>query len=127
MTGVPCLACSNKMLCAIADALATDNIDQALELGLLDSFPEIVNGVCRECDARTRIIIDAREARLHALAARERYRTREARLTERAESRGRKRASVTPQTSVAAPSLPPAAAAALARAKARVAAKQRAE
>ena len=123
MNVMHCPACSNEVLCAIADALATDNIDQALEFGLLDHCPESIDGSCVECEARARIMIAARDARLRALAARERYRAREARLSERAEARARRRASAALYTSPTAPSLPPAAAAALARAKARVAAK----
>ena len=127
MNVMHCPACSNEVLCSIADALATDNIDQALEFGLLDHCPETIDGSCGECNARARIMIAARDARLRALAARERYRAREARLTERAEARARKRASAALHTSASAPSLPPAAAAALARAKARIAAKQQPE
>lgn len=127
MKATPCSACGNKVLCAIADALAIDDIDHALTLGLLDSAPESIHDACQECDARTRIMIAARDARLRALEARERYRARETRLTERSEARARKRASTSPQAPVAAPSLPPAAAAALARAKARVAAKRQPE
>ena len=123
MTAMHCLACSNAMLCAIADALATGNIDQALELGLLNYCPERIDGRCSECDARTRTMIAARDARLRAFAARERYRARETRLTERTAARARKRASAALNTSATASSLPPAASAALARAKARVAAK----
>ncbi len=127
MNVMHCPACSNEVLCSIADALATDNIDQALQFGLLDHCPETIDGSCGECDARARIMIAARDARLRALAARERYRTREARLTARAEARARKRASIAPRTLIAASTLPPAAAAALARAKARVAAKRQPE
>ncbi len=127
MSVMRCPACSHQVLCAIADALATDNIDQAIELGLLDRCPESIDGNCGDCDARARIMIAARDARLRALAARERYRAREARLTARAEARACKRASIAPRTLIAASTLPPAAAAALARAKARVAAKQQPE
>ena len=127
MKAMSCLACNNEVLCAIADALATDNMDQALEFGLLDHCPETIDGSCGECDTRARTMIAARDAHMRALAARERYRAREARLTARAEARARKRAPAAPHTSTTSPSLPPAAAAALARAKARVAVKQQPE
>jgi hypothetical protein len=112
----------------MADALAVDDLDRALTLGLLDARPESMADACAECTARAGLLIAARESRLHALAARERYRAREARLAERAKARARKRALAAPQQAIgsasASASLPPAAAAALARAKARAAAKR---
>ena len=103
---------------AIASALADDDIDRAIQLGLLEATP---CAGCREaCRAR---VVTARDTRLRALAARERYRAREARLQRRMQERAAARsaaapATVTPDT---APALPSAAAAALARAKARAA------
>lgn len=120
-----CLTCTDGALRAIADALAMDDLDRAMALGLLDARPDGIPGRCGACDARTRIVIAARDERLRALAARERHRARQARLAERMATRARRREAAAPaQPSVAAPSLPPAAAAALARAKARVAAKR---
>lgn len=124
MSATPCPACTDDALRAIADALAADDLDRAMTLGLLDARPEDIPERCDACGARAGIVIAARDERLRALAARERYRARQARLAERAAARARKREAAAPQRIVAAPSLPPAAAAALARAKARVAAKR---
>ncbi|MEQ1513035.1 MAG: hypothetical protein ABL934_10200 [Lysobacteraceae bacterium] len=122
-----CLACTDDTLPPLAEALAADDIDRALTLGLLAFESEENPGVCAECRARMRIVIAARNERLRVLAARERYRAREVRLAARAEARDRKRRAAATLPSAAAPSLPPAAAAALARAKARAAAKPASE
>ncbi len=118
-----CHACADNRLQLLAEALAADDIDRALTFGLLAFESEESVDLCAECHARVRVVIAARNNRLRALAARERYRAREVRLAARAESRTRKRSASATPPSAAAPSLPPAAAAALARAKARVAAK----
>ena len=121
-----CPACGDDTLRAIAEALATDDVDRALTLGLLEAQPETAEAPCTECRRRAQTVIAARDDRLRALAARERYRARQARLAERADARARKRASAAVRTSAAAATsaLPPAVAAALARAKAKVAAKR---
>ena len=124
MSATPCPACADGALRAMADALAVDDLDRAMALGLLDARPEDDSGSCDACIARADILIAARDERLRALAARERYRARQDRLAERARARARKREAAAPRTSITAPSLPAAAAAALARAKARVAAKR---
>jgi hypothetical protein len=94
----------------VAAALLEDDLDRALELGLLDAAP------CPGCDAACRMrVAAARDARQQALAARERYRARQARLARRAEERAARRADAARSPSA----LPPAAAAALARATAR--------
>lgn len=118
---------------AIVAALAADDLDRALSLGLLDA------AVCAACTPEcTATLIDARMARSKALAARARYRARNARLAQRAQERAAQRAGArAPETAtpdaarlddatVAAaapprPALPSAAAAALARAKAKAA------
>jgi hypothetical protein len=113
---------------AIVAALAADDLDRALSLGLLDA------AVCAACTPDcTAMLIDARVARSKALAARARYRARNARLARRAQERAAHRADArAPEAathddatiSVAAPprpTLPSAAAAALARAKAKAA------
>jgi len=107
---------------AIAAALADDDLDRAIESGLLGS-----NG-CTDCSAAcTSALIVQRDARLDALAARERYRQRNARLQRRAAERAARRAPPpaidTPAEAAAPirPALPSAAAAALARAKAKAA------
>ena len=110
----------------IAAALRIDDIDTAIAAGLLDATV-----ACPGCSADCTAMIEvARSERLVALAARERYRAREARLQRRAQERAARRTA--PATSGAAtaegapsrPALPPAAAAALARAKARAAARK---
>lgn len=104
---------------AIATALARDDLDAALEAGLLAS--EGCPGCTQTC---TRSLLAARDARRFALASRDRYRAREARLALRQQERLARR---TPTRSpsgdglVAPPPLPAAAAAALARAKDRAA------
>lgn len=124
MSAAACPACEDAALRAIADALAVDDLDRAMTLGLLDARPDDIAGRCEACIACAQIVIAARDERLRALAARERHRARQDRLAERAAARARKREAAAPRTSIAAPSLPPAAAAALARAKARVGAKR---
>lgn len=104
----------------IAAALAVDDLDRAIDAGLLACVP------CPGCDpACSASVIAARDARVVALAARERYRAREARLQRRVHERAARRAvAVEPQPSdgqAQRPPLPSAAAAALARAKARAA------
>ena len=95
---------------ALLADLAGDDWDRALDRGLLQAE------TCPACDAACGVrLIEQRDARLRALAARERYRTREARLARRAQERAARRADAAKQPSA----LPPAAAAALARARAR--------
>lgn len=124
MSAAPCPACADTALRAIADALAMDDLDRAMTLGLLDARTEDVAERCAVCRARAGIVLAARDERLRALATRERFRARQNRLAARAAARARKREAAAPQVSIAVPSLPPAAAAALARAKARAAAKR---
>lgn len=104
---------------AIAIALAGDDLDAAIEAGLLASEG------CPGCtEACTRSLMVARDARRFALASRERFRAREARLARRQQERLARR---TPMRSApvdgpaAVPPLPAAAAAALARARERAA------
>jgi hypothetical protein len=97
---------------AILAALRVDDLDAAIERGLLDVQP------CPHCNADCASqLIEARDARLRALAARERFRNREARLAHRAAEREAARTVAAKQPAA----LPPAAAAALARAKAKAA------
>ncbi|HJR75050.1 MAG TPA: hypothetical protein VJ806_15605 [Luteimonas sp.] len=92
--------------------MADDDLDRALGLGLLEADP------CPGCEAScAKALADAREARMRALAARERYRARDARLQRRAEELKAKRAAAADGPKSRA--LPAAAAAALARAKAK--------
>ena len=120
---------------AIVAALAQDDLDGAIALGLLsEHFDDGDDITCRRCtDACMQALRSAREARLRALAARERYRARNLRLQRRADERAVQRAAMpapapdrttTVDTSSPAaprPARPSAAAAALARAKAKAA------
>jgi hypothetical protein len=102
-------------------ALADGDQDRAIELGLLTALP------CAGCSAScTGTLVATRDARLAALAARDRYGARQQRLERRASLRNAARAvpaapADAKPAAVAAPPLPTAAAAALARAKARAA------
>lgn len=103
----------------IVAALAADDVDQAIELGLLD------HAACANCAPQCAERVQyARDARLSALAARERYRARQVRLQRRAEASQAKRSAAAPETSAKTAALPTAAAAALARAKARAAGRE---
>lgn len=132
---------------AIAAALAADDLDGAIDAGLLrEDFACML--VCGQCTpACARISLDARDARLRALAARERYRARSQRLQRRADERAAQRAPAPAAATTTddignkttgldgasasdsahapppppRPALPSAAAAALARAKAKAA------
>lgn len=130
---------------ALAAAIEADDIDTAITLGLLDYVAlgerrDIdVASVCEVCAKRDRAVRLARDARLRALAARERFRKRERRLRERERARAEKRQAAAASNAASAardaasaisnpkPALPPAAAAALARAKAKAAAKREGE
>ncbi|MUV15177.1 hypothetical protein GN331_13305 [Lysobacter sp. HX-5-24] len=95
-------------------ALREDDLDHAIDLGLLDDI------ACLQCNADcTQALAQARDARRNALAARERYRDRTLRLARLQRERDAQRKPVTAPTG--APALPAAAAAALERAKARAA------
>lgn len=100
----------------IVQALARDDLDAALQAGLMDWCGQA------QCPAAAGLtppqlkrLQDAREERLRAFAARERHRARNQRLARRERERAERRAAA------AAPRLPGAAALALARAKARAA------
>ncbi|MET0655818.1 MAG: hypothetical protein ABWX88_04930 [Pseudoxanthomonas sp.] len=93
--------------------LQVDDVDGAIEAGLMLFVP------CPACDTvpTTRLLQAQRKLR-EAWAARDRYRARDARLARRAAEREARRA-VPPEQRKS--SLPPAAAAILARAKAKAA------
>lgn len=123
MQALACRVCGcavNDHAHAIVAALVDDDVDAAIELGLLDAAP------CNACAPVCRAaLIDARDNRLRALSARERYRARNARLQRRAEARAAARMPApTPLPDAPKPTLPPAAAAALARAKAKAAGRE---
>lgn len=118
-----CSSAAGAAIHPIVAALIDDDLDRAIECGLL------VTSGCTDCSAAcSAVLLAARDVRLGALAARERYRQRDARLQRRAAERAARRAPA-PGPAIAAdpsesaqaarPALPSAAAAALARAKAR--------
>ena len=93
--------------------LQADDLDAALQAGLMAFTP------CPACDMLHATTVQAAQQRLHtAWAARERYRLRNARLAQRAAERDARRKQELPEKRSA---LPAAAAAILARAKARAA------
>ena len=98
---------------ALLVALHEDDLDAALQLGLLDAHP--CPGCSAECSAR---LLEALDARRIALAARDRHRARAERLQRRKAEREVAR---TPLANIAntAPALPSGAADALARALAK--------
>ena len=101
----------------VITALRDDNFDGAIESGLLT--PIRCDHCTPDCQAE---LSAARAQRSNALAARERYRARMARMqlrtNERATRRGTTPTTTQPETKQ---TLPPSAAAALARAKAKAA------
>src|SRR5690606_29675539 len=101
---------------ALLAALRGDDLDAALALGLLDAQP--CPDCAPDCSAR---LVEARDARRFALAARERHRARAARLARiKAEREAARRPVAAPATQQATPvALPSAAADALARALAK--------
>lgn len=104
--------------------LLADDPDRALALGLMDYVPSPGDAALdpRHPDLPQRL--QQAQARLReAWAARERHRARNARLLRRAAEREARRAPPPRPEQPAAPALPPLAAAILARAKARAAAK----
>jgi hypothetical protein len=125
MSAGACPVCRDAGVSALADAVAADDLDGAIERGLL-AFDAPADG-CDACRPLVASVLAARDARLRALAARERYRARQARLAERAEAKARRRAAALPvvdEPKAVTPALPSAALAALARAKAKAAAKR---
>ncbi|WP_434025949.1 hypothetical protein [[Pseudomonas] boreopolis] len=104
--------------------LLADDPDRAIELGLMDYAPSPGDDALDPAhpDLPQRLL--QAQARLRtAWAARERYRARTARLARRAAEREARRAPPPAPGRPAAPALPPLAAAILARAKAKAAAK----
>jgi hypothetical protein len=101
-------------------SLAMDDVDAAIDAGLL------MTGGCAGCSTGcTLALLAARDARRTALAARERFRAREARLLRRGQERAAKRGPSTSAAPSPTASLPPAAAAALQRALDRAAGRGR--
>ena len=100
-------------------ALRADDLDAALGLGLLDAQP------CPTCaDACTARLVAARDERRFALAARDRFLARAARLARRKTEREAARTPPPSPAAMKAAALPPAAADVLARALAKAAARK---
>lgn len=116
MSGAGCPGCGcvlDAPAHALVAALARDDLDGALDLGLLDTAG------CPACsDACRTPLLAARDERRSALAARARYDARRARLVRRAAEKAAARAA--PPAAPGRPALPAAAADALARAMAKV-------
>jgi len=111
-----CSAAGGSHVHRIVAALACDDLDAAIDAGLLEG-----DG-CANCSPACRAVLrEARESRRAALAARERFRARQARLARRQLERLLRCEAATQQSGAMSPSLPPAAAAALARARAKAA------
>jgi len=108
---------------AMAAAVAVDDLDRAIDAGLLHwngcIACAIATGLSPQDAKQLRV---ARESRLSALAARERHRARQRRLQQRDAQRDTRRGVASIGTPLS-PALPSAAAAALARAKAKAAAR----
>ena len=100
---------------ALQAALQVDDLDAAMTAGLLDAQP------CMGCDAGCNAaLLEARDTRREALAARARYRARAARLARiRADRETARHAAATTVIQSTATALPSAAADALARALAK--------
>jgi hypothetical protein len=107
----PCCGCTDgggTPAHLVQAALAEDDLDRAMELGLVEDAV-----ACQACSAACRAsLLDARSERQRALAARERFRARTSRLErlERERALRRKPATAPAQadapTRPAAPSLP---------------------
>ena len=114
-----CPSAENGGAHALLAMLAADDLDAALEHGLLDVRP------CPFCDAGCKArLIEARDARQAALGARHRYRARNQRLGRRTAEREAARA-VPPSPAGNPAPLPAAAAQVLARALAKAAERRR--
>lgn len=95
-----------------------DDLDAAVRAGLMDYAAQPGNALP---PAQSQLLLDAQQRLRTAWAARERHRARDARLARRAAERDARRAP--PPAADSKPALPSAAAAILARAKARAAEK----
>ena len=103
----------------LLDFVLADDIDAALDAGLMDYLPQPGDDALEP--NLPQLLQDAQQRLRDAWAARERHRARAVRLRRRAAEREARRAP--PPTADSKPALPSAAAAILARAKARAAGK----
>ena len=116
MPATSCQCCDQAR--ALHAQLADGDLDAAIETGLMDFRP------CACAGDATAVVMQAQQRLRAAWAARERYRQRQARLARRAEEREARRvkvSDVTDNVQTPRPALPTAAAAILARAKAKAA------
>ena len=110
-----CTATADNGAHALQRALLADDLDAAMHSGLLEALP--CPGCSESCNTA---LAQARDARVFALAARDRHRAREARLQRRKAERDASRHAPVGTGATSLPgALPPAAADALARALAR--------
>ncbi|MEO6227274.1 MAG: hypothetical protein ABIO61_05390 [Thermomonas sp.] len=108
-----CTSADGSQAHALLSLLITDDIDAAMEAGLLTAT------TCPDCSPSCMLrLLEACNARIAALAARERYRARTARLVRRKDERDAARIAAS-LAQVKAPALPTSAADALARALAK--------
>lgn len=99
----------------LLDLVLADDLDGAVRAGLMDY--DATTDDATLTPAQSQLLLDARQRLQFAWAARERYRARTERLARRAAEREARRAP--PPVADSKPALPSAAAAILARAKAR--------
>ena len=105
---------------AIARTLRDENVDAAMNLGLLDWDGDVAPlRAAGLDDSDITLLHRVREERLTALAARDRYRARNARLERLQSERRQRQAESVSTSSSGSPALAGAAAAALARALAK--------
>ena len=109
-------------LLQLARLLRADEVDAAIEAGLMAFVPPVDMHADPVVADALRLVAGAQRRLREAWAARERHHARNARLQRRAAARSARRTAPA-ATDAAKPALPPAAAAALARAKARAAGK----
>lgn len=117
MPPTPCPCCD--LARALRALLATDDLDAAIDAGLMTFMP------CRCAGDDAAVVMRAQQRLRTAWEARQRYRQRQARLERRAAERDARRLKAPEPTMVAVdtprPTLPTGAAAILARAKAKAA------
>lgn len=111
-----CIAAEGSDAHALLSMLAMDDLDAALDRGLLDACP------CPACETACNArLLEMRDARRSALAARLRFRARGERLARRKAERDAARMTAPTSAATTAPALPPSAADVLARALAKAA------
>ncbi len=121
MGGTPRSTCPQAARAeAVLAMLARDDLDAAIEAGLMDLLPCPPDCTCA-CATHGKVIRETQQRLKVAWDARDRHRARQLRQARRAAERDARRAPVAAAQPTARPALPPSAAAILARAKARAA------